>query len=161
MTISKELFLAILSMDAYNRGPEAGIADAGDNDPDGLGDSTSGNVRVGTATVSHNLGSVSEAFQEDALATGFYAIAYDVAGGTVEGIDTDTTVISYRGTNTSLDYTRGWSVGGGWIEEGADKPPRPNSCIRPHTLNVSGFTCVNSPVSSSALIAGPGTGSST
>jgi hypothetical protein len=37
MTISKDLFLAILSMDAYNRGYGAGIADGDDSDLDGLG----------------------------------------------------------------------------------------------------------------------------
>ena len=47
MTISQDLFLAILSMDAYNRGNGAGIADGDANDPDGLGESGS----IGTATI--------------------------------------------------------------------------------------------------------------
>lgn len=41
MTISKELYLAILSMDAYNRGYGAGIADGGKADTDGLGEAGS------------------------------------------------------------------------------------------------------------------------
>ena len=38
MSISKDLFLAILSMDAYNRGYGAGVGDGEANEPDGLGD---------------------------------------------------------------------------------------------------------------------------
>ena len=34
MTISKELFLAIISMDLYNRGAEAGMQDQSQTDPD-------------------------------------------------------------------------------------------------------------------------------
>lgn len=41
MTISKELFLAILSMDSYNRGYNPGIA--------GLDDCSDGMVRIGNA----------------------------------------------------------------------------------------------------------------
>ncbi|WP_162933127.1 hypothetical protein [Roseovarius sp. EL26] len=37
MAISKDLFLSILAMDAYNRGYDAGINDEGENDLDGLG----------------------------------------------------------------------------------------------------------------------------
>ena len=37
MTISGDLFLAILAMDACNRGYGAGIADEGSHNPDGLG----------------------------------------------------------------------------------------------------------------------------
>jgi hypothetical protein len=38
MTISTELFYAILAMDSYNRGYEGGLADNGTADLDGLGD---------------------------------------------------------------------------------------------------------------------------
>jgi hypothetical protein len=49
MTISPDLFLAILSMDAYNRGFAAGIKDGNNNDPDGLGDATG--TQIGNATI--------------------------------------------------------------------------------------------------------------
>lgn len=109
MTISKELFLAILSMDAYNRGYGAGIADGGEGDTDGLGDSHG--TQIGTATVD-------QASDSDPLsaefAAGFYAVAYDTPYGTV---------ISYRGTdNPALradpikggsDIINGWVAGAG------------------------------------------------
>lgn len=48
MSISSELFIAILSMDAYNRGYGAGI--------DGPSDVTDGEpVTIGNATISFNL----------------------------------------------------------------------------------------------------------
>ncbi len=37
MTISKDLYLAILSMDAYNRGYGSGIADGGAGNTDAVG----------------------------------------------------------------------------------------------------------------------------
>ena len=99
MTISKDLFLAILSMDAYNRGYGAGLADGVNVDPegndlDGLGvfGSEVGNARILTHDAS-----------AEAQAAGFYAIAYEIADGAgIDGLDTGDTVISYRGTDHPL-----------------------------------------------------------
>ena len=87
MTISKDLFLAILSMDSYNRGYGAGI--------EGLGGE---GTQIGAATLGKDAEQLLD--QGSAQAAGFYAIAYDVKASGVEGIDSDTTVISYRGTDT-------------------------------------------------------------
>lgn len=94
MSISKELFLAILSMDAYNRGYGAGLADGvnldGDgNGVDGLGES---GKQVGGATVAN------VPLPTNAQAAGFYAIAYEITdGAAIDGLATGDTVISYRG----------------------------------------------------------------
>ena len=83
MTISKDLYLAILSMDAYNRGYGPGIALQGSG--------------IGSATINTDS---EEAFRlpgqdpntlSAAAAAGFYAIAYDDP--------TYGTIISYRGTD--------------------------------------------------------------
>lgn len=87
MTISNELFLAILAMDSYNRGYGAGLGD-GVNvdgqgvDVDGLGEA---GAQIGTATV------LNVPLPEGSEAAGFYAVAYAWNGQTV---------ISCRGTNT-------------------------------------------------------------
>jgi cytosine/adenosine deaminase-related metal-dependent hydrolase len=96
MPISKDLFLAILSMDAYNRGYGAGLSDGEhiENGVDlGLGEALG--AGLGTATISKRLSDVSDTFAAEAQAAGFYAIAYKVKG--VDGIADGTTVISYRG----------------------------------------------------------------
>jgi len=80
MTISDELFKAILSMDSYNRGYEAGINFGTNSDING--------VKLGNATILKTKG---DAEAKDA---GFYAIAYKLANGE--------TVISYRGTDEIL-----------------------------------------------------------
>ena len=91
MTISKDLLLAILAMDSYNRGYGAGI--------EGLGGAGS---KIGSATmldIDLPAGSVS---------SGFYAAVYDTPYGQV---------ISYRGTDNYLlsnptiggnDIVNGW-----------------------------------------------------
>jgi len=84
MTISPELFMAILSMDSYNRGYDAGIS--------GLSESGG----LGNATITTTLSDVSETFEADAAAAGFYAVAYQWNGETV---------ISYRGTDNLIDWT--------------------------------------------------------
>ena len=91
MSISKELFLAILSMDAYNRGYGAGIADGGKDDIDGLGRIGS---HIGSATVKNDNNSTA------AQASGFYAVAYTMGGGPdVPPELQGKTIISYRGTD--------------------------------------------------------------
>lgn len=85
MTVTeRDLFLAILSMDAYNRGYGAGLNDSGVGDANGLGGVGSA---IGTATVTRQ--SDTEAGSAG-VAAGFYAVAYQTQWGTV---------ISYRGTD--------------------------------------------------------------
>lgn len=101
MTVSdKDLFLAILAMDSYNRGYDAGIKNAGDDDPDGLGEFGS---RIGNASV------MAVSLPEGAQAAGSYAVAYETQYGTV---------ISYRGADFTpavdfaSDRDQGWTLGG-------------------------------------------------
>jgi hypothetical protein len=103
MAISDDLMLAILSMDAYNRGYGAGISDGGANDPDGLGESG----QVGTATISFTLSDVSQEFAAEAEAAGFHAVAYEWNGQRV---------ISYRGTDPANPAALASDIGGRrWI----------------------------------------------
>jgi hypothetical protein len=103
MTISANLMMALLSMDAYNRGYGAGINDAGSNDQDGLGE-------AGFVGNAHILSRPSEIDYSAWQAAGFYGVAYDWNGQTV---------ISYRGTdefsclNGSNDIYSGWPLGAG------------------------------------------------
>jgi RTX calcium-binding nonapeptide repeat (4 copies) len=106
MTINRDLFLAILSLDSYNRGYGAGIKFL----------SSAHGTMLGNATI-----------QKDAndeagisVAAGFYALSYSVSG--VDGIADNSTVISYRGTDNNLgtyfgeggsDLLNGYSLGAG------------------------------------------------
>ena len=85
MTISKDLFLSILSMDAYNRGYNPSIA--------GLSDAV--DTGIGTARVKQASDSRADSAE---VAASFYAISYTIGTG-VDGIAPGTTVISYRGTD--------------------------------------------------------------
>ncbi len=85
MSLSPDLFLAILAMDSYNRGYDSGIGDG----PDGLGESGS----IGNANI---LARPNEIDIADWQAAGFYAVAYQWNGETV---------ISYRGTDNLIDWT--------------------------------------------------------
>ena len=97
-----QLMNAILSMDAYNRGYNAGIKFGnlpGDNSIDTPG------VQIGNAEIYDNRG------DSTAQTAGFYAISYNYNGGNV---------ISYRGTDQVLstdeiggDLWNGWVLGGG------------------------------------------------
>jgi hypothetical protein len=107
MTVTeKDLFLAILAMDSYNRGYDAGLMDNGENDPDGLGDSPG--TAVGGATI------LDVDLPQGAQAAGFYAVAYQTQYGTV---------ISYRGT----DFTHVISSKGNTRFAQASQPIRPLS----------------------------------
>ncbi len=113
MTISKDLFLSILAMDAYNRGYDAGINDEGENDPDELG-----NGQIGGASIV-NLSTLGigqaelDAWKDDS----FYALAYDIGSDGPAGL-AGQTVLSYRDTNDATDYLTGWLVGAGDISTG-------------------------------------------
>jgi hypothetical protein len=101
MTLTSDLFLSILSMDAYNRGYNRSVIVAGD--------------QIGHATLDNTLEEKVE--WQDA---GFFAQAYTVTGGALAG----KTVISYRGTDNfnpgsdptsgASDWWSGWSIGAGF-----------------------------------------------
>ena len=95
MTTSKDLLLAILAMDSYNREYGAGLVVSG--------------AQVGSATFKdHVASSISETTYSNWQSSGFYAAAYDTPYGQV---------ISYRGTdNFSSDPNKGGSdVWKGWV----------------------------------------------
>jgi hypothetical protein len=117
MTLSKELYLATLSMDAYNRGYGAGIADGGEGDADGLGESGQiGSARVIIPSAVGRDDPTSAAWQ----AAGFYAVAYTMGSGPdVPPELQGKTIISYRGTDFTpktdfaADQTEDWPLGAG------------------------------------------------
>jgi len=80
MTISKDLFLAILSMDSYNRGYNQGIIGLGG----GIGNAV---IRTQSDTTNGSAG----------VSAGFYAIAYDTSA--VSGFSEGEKTIAYRGTD--------------------------------------------------------------
>ncbi|WP_417807609.1 hypothetical protein [Thioclava sp.] len=129
MAISKELFLAILSMDSYNRGYGAGISDGGKDDPDGLGE-VKGTSAVGSATVSYTIADAD--LTDEAQTASFYAIAYTLtedAGSSVEGIAPGTTILSYRGTDNptlnASDDSGGSDITNGWVLRPTPDNPLP------------------------------------
>lgn len=93
MTISKDLYLSILALDAYNRGYGPGFA--------GLGGAGTG---VGSATI------LNIALPQGYQAAGFYAVVYNTPFGAV---------ISYRGTDNlgslpnAADVYNGYGVATG------------------------------------------------
>ena len=83
MTISKDLLLAILSMDSYNRGYGAGII---------LDDAVG--TKIGAAKIKKTILETSiQGFADDAQAAGFYAIAYDVDGSGPSGLAGKTVIL--------------------------------------------------------------------
>ncbi|MCC6598007.1 MAG: hypothetical protein IT559_04385 [Alphaproteobacteria bacterium] len=78
-SLSSELFNAILSMDAYNRGYDASI-DLGVKDKNG------NYLSIGNATIDDDKGDAA------AQSIGFYALAYSYDGSTI---------ISFRGTDNA------------------------------------------------------------
>lgn len=104
MTIIRDLFLAILSMDSYNRGYNSGF---GGNDA--FRSSTVGTTAIGDATIVFNVDGAG--LLDSAEALNFYAIAYDYNGERV---------FAYRGTDDPLgfrgDVVTGWAIGAGRIE---------------------------------------------
>jgi hypothetical protein len=124
MTISKDLFLSVLAMDSYNRGYNAGIADfEGVTDGEGINADGLGETgRIGASTLVTRVDlSISDIKYLEWQDAGFYAIAYDIGAGGPEGM-AGQTVISYRGTDTSLDHSTGWIVGAGNIDDWTQAP---------------------------------------
>ena len=103
MTISKDLFLAILSMDSYNRGYDVGIQGLG-----GL-NSEIGNARIISQSDTIN-GSAG-------VSAGFYGLAYNTSS--VSGFSSGEKTVAYRGTNADTvanlltDAWNGYGVGAG------------------------------------------------
>ncbi len=89
MSISKDLLLAILSLDAYNRGYGEGIKGLG-----GLGS------KVGPAQIATD-SETTASTKDIAQSAGFYAIAYELDKA-VEDLPAHTTIISYRGTDKNF-----------------------------------------------------------
>lgn len=111
MSISPELFMAILSMDSYNRGYNSDVGD----DLDGLGESGS----IGNATlIDQTTVGIGEPEYQAWKDSGFYAIAYKLDAA-VGDLAANTTIISYRGTDdctswgSENDIISGWPLGGG------------------------------------------------
>jgi hypothetical protein len=125
MSISKELFLSILSMDAYNRGYGAGVSDPSAEDDTGLGVTNSqetyfiGGARI-VADSSILVDANGNRLDQSA---GFYSISYKmVAGEEIAGLSVGDTIISYRGTDNpdpltwgdgASDVWQGWITGAG------------------------------------------------
>lgn len=82
MTISAIIFKSLLSLDSYNRGCNASI-DLDNNHNDSNYSADTEGLQIGGATIIENRGQV------DAVAIGFYGIAYSYNGETI---------IAYRGT---------------------------------------------------------------
>ncbi len=96
MSTSKDLLLAILSMDSYNRGYNPGI--------EGLGESGF----IGSARILSRPNEVDYQEWNDA---GFYAVSYTLDASVGEGADVlsaGSTVISYRGTDSQFSFNP-WS----------------------------------------------------
>jgi len=95
--MNRDLFLAILAMDSYNRGEDAGI--------NGLSETGA----IGEATVREFEPKEKDGWED----SNFYAIAYNWNGRTI---------ISYRGTDDPTitspksDIWTGWTLGGGYSE---------------------------------------------
>jgi hypothetical protein len=106
MPISKDLFLAILAMDSYNRGYNPGVV---------LPQSASS--AIGNATLGKFTNQ--QGNEQAAVAASFFAQAYELTGsyaGTdgAPGLTSGQTVISYRGTDDlPVDALTGYGTGAG------------------------------------------------
>ncbi len=103
MTISKDLYLAILAVDAYNQGYGVGI--------------NHGKTQIGSAT-KQSESNISA--NSDEVAASFYAVAYTMGSGPdVPQELQGKTIISNRGTDFTpetdfaIDQTEGWPLGAG------------------------------------------------
>ena len=115
MTLQPELMNAILSMDSYNRGYEAGIVFGNNSGTNNYSLDSTG-TQIGNATITIN----SQIFQESGDRVdddiGFYALAYQIKDSSGNVVDN---VIAYRGTDgpnpipDDSDVTNGWLLGAG------------------------------------------------
>ncbi|MFC5736511.1 hypothetical protein [Sinirhodobacter huangdaonensis] len=104
MTISKELLLAILSMDSYNRGYGAGV----NSDGESVGDA---HLSIDSEAVFKDPEAAPEE-SSPAKTAGFYALAYSIDATGPEDL-ANKTVLAYRGTDnpsTSYDADYGGSA---------------------------------------------------
>lgn len=109
--MNRDLFLAILAMDSYNRGYNEGLSVGGDR-------SSLGNAKINTDAL--------DLLQANQVrASDFYAVAYDWNGEKV---------ISYRGTDDLIkDANTGYALGGGSTDL-VPNPHRREPCPRANSL---------------------------
>jgi hypothetical protein len=99
MSISNDLFMAILAMDSYNRGYNEGLI-------------VNGN-QIGNATLARQSDTLQGSAGVDAS---FFAQAYTINDTSIDGLTSGQTVISYRGTDQPfMDYDFGFSTAWGSI----------------------------------------------
>ncbi|HKK86062.1 MAG TPA: Mbeg1-like protein, partial [Roseovarius sp.] len=103
MTISKDLLLSILAMDAYNQGYDRGI----EHDKTNIGPAS---VKE---TSTELLGS-DENFDSFDQLSDFFALTYEIDTSKVDGLGTGE-VIAFRGTDSGQDMLNGWTGGAGAI----------------------------------------------
>jgi len=99
MTISKDLLLSILAMDAYNQGYDRGI----EHDKTNIGPAS---VKE---TSTELLGS-DENFDSFDQLSDFFALTYEIDTSKVDGLGTGE-VIAFRGTDSGQDMLNGWTGG--------------------------------------------------
>jgi len=99
MSISKELFFAILAMDAYNRGADRKVEVDGHS--------------IGLTDITTDALDQDAIRRSDWAASGFSAVTYEIGGG-VDGVGFGETAISYRGTDDFPDLMYGWTMGTGY-----------------------------------------------
>ena len=100
--MNRDVFIAVLAMDSYNRGYNAGI-DFGQG-------SDSVGKEIGLSFISSHS---SDATDSNEVNGGFYALSYTVNG--VDNIADGQTVISFRGTDSIQgDKTQGSDLVNGW-----------------------------------------------
>ena len=103
--MNRDLFLAILSMDSYNRGYGRGIKFS---PGESSADRTDFGAKIGNATV------LNVELPAGSKEVGFYGITYLIEAGTVPGITVDTKVVMYRGSDNIpgfLDIVLDWALG--------------------------------------------------
>jgi hypothetical protein len=107
MTLSRDLFLSILSMDSYNRGYGVGVV---------LPRIT---AQLGNATIIRDSSTLVQNGTRQDIPADFYAIAYNVTGTGIAGLSG--TVIAYRGSDYTdkgawvpSDIWQGWTNGIGF-----------------------------------------------
>lgn len=116
--MNKDLFLAILSLDTYNRGYAKGVVVSGSRDGLDLGEPSR---QIGNATI------LSQDISDAAVNAGFYALSYKINDNSVAGLAKDSTVIAYRGSDYEdtngiglaqllygNDIWKGWRAGFGF-----------------------------------------------